>query len=84
MTPETTQLPRLHPEENKRAHRAAFYATRLYPGPVGEMASKEIGAYAEFGYRLGDGALVRKAVDWLHEEWARREAERNKAEGWTA
>lgn len=41
---------------------AAFRVTRLYPGPVGELLSKEILVWEEFGYRLGGGQLIMRLV----------------------
>lgn len=49
--------------EKMRLRAAAFRATRLYPGPVGEVLSRELLAWEEFGYRLGGGQLVMRLVD---------------------
>jgi hypothetical protein len=51
-----------HPEK-MRLRAAAFRATRLYPGPVGELVSRELLIWEEFGYRLGGSALVMRLVD---------------------
>jgi hypothetical protein len=46
----------LHEVSGIRA--AAEYARRAVPGPLGELAARELAAYADFGY-LGDSdALV--------------------------
>jgi hypothetical protein len=37
--------------------------TRLYPGPVGELVSRELLTWEEFGYRLGGGQLIMRLVD---------------------
>jgi len=37
--------------------------TRLYPGPVGEVLSRELLTWEEFGYRLGGSQLVMRLVD---------------------
>ena len=49
--------------EKMRLRAAAFRATRLYPGPVGELVSRELLTWEEFGYRLGGSALVMRLVD---------------------
>ncbi len=46
-----------------RLRAAAFRVTRLHPGPVGELVSRELLAWEEFGYRLGGGQLVMRLVD---------------------
>ena len=38
-------------------------AARLYPGPVGELLSRELLTWEEFGYRLGGSQLVMRLVD---------------------
>jgi hypothetical protein len=40
-----------------------FRVTRLYPGPVGEVLSRELLTWEEFGYRLGGGQLIMQLVD---------------------
>lgn len=49
--------------EKMRLRSAAFRATRLYPGPVGELISRELLAWEEFGFRLGGAQLVMRLVD---------------------
>lgn len=49
--------------EKMRLRAAAFRATRLYPGPVGEVLSRELLTWEEFGYRLGGSQLVMRLVD---------------------
>ncbi|GAA2886594.1 hypothetical protein GCM10010472_51040 [Pseudonocardia halophobica] len=49
--------------EKMRLRAAAFRVTRLYPGPVGEVLSRELLTWEEFGYRLGGGQLVMRLVD---------------------
>ena len=34
-----------------------------YPGPVGEVLSRELLTWEEFGYRLGGSQLVMRLVD---------------------
>lgn len=48
--------------EKLRLRAAAFRVTRLYPGPVGELLSRELLTWEEFGYRLGGGLLVMRLV----------------------
>ena len=49
-----TPVPMDH-HEKARLRAAAFRVTRLYPGPVGELLSRELLTWEEFGYRLGGG-----------------------------
>jgi hypothetical protein len=51
--------------EKMRLRAAALRAARLYPGPVGELVSRELITWDEFGYRLGGGQLVTRLVDHL-------------------
>lgn len=41
---------------------AAFRAHKAYPGPVGDLISEHLNAYAEFGFRLGGQSKVAKLV----------------------
>jgi hypothetical protein len=52
-------------QEKMRLRAAAFRATRLYPGPVGELLSRELLSWEEFGYRLGGSQLIMRLVDHL-------------------
>ena len=49
--------------EKMRLRAAAFRVTRLYQGPVGELLSRELLTWEEFGYRLGGSQLVMRLVD---------------------
>jgi hypothetical protein len=52
--------------EKSQLRAAARHARLALPGPIGELVSREITAYAEFGYRFGTDALVpRLAVQVL-------------------
>lgn len=53
--------------EKMRMRAAAFRATRLYPGPVGELVSRELLSWEDFGYRLGGNRLVMDLVDHVLE-----------------
>jgi hypothetical protein len=55
--------PRLDPHEKMRIRSAAFRATRLYPGPVGELISKELLDWEEFGYRFDTKGAAARLVD---------------------
>ena len=48
----------LQPHERSRYRAAAGHARRVYPGPLGELAYRELIAYAEFGYRFSDDGLI--------------------------
>ena len=41
---------------------AALHARRRYPGALGELAYRELVAYADFGYRFATDALIPKLV----------------------
>src|SRR5581483_1105240 len=49
--------------ERMRLRAAAFRATRVYPGPVGELISRELLSWEEFGYRLGSLGMIMGIVD---------------------
>lgn len=57
--------PKLHPHERMRLRAAAFQAGRIYPGPVGELISRELLVWEEFGYRLDNSGLVMRLVNHL-------------------
>ena len=50
-------------------HESALYRTaagrarRIYPGPIGELVFRELSAYVEFGYRLGNEGLIPRLAD---------------------
>ena len=50
--------PRLELHELSRIRAAAEHARRAVPGPLGELAARELAAYADFGYRGEGDALV--------------------------
>jgi hypothetical protein len=56
---------RMEMSDKSRFRAAAFRVTRLYPGPVGELLSREILTWEEFGYRLGGSGLMLKLVDYV-------------------
>jgi hypothetical protein len=51
--------------EKSRIRAAAFRATRLYPGPVGELVSRELLTWEDLGYRLGGQGIIMPLVDHL-------------------
>jgi hypothetical protein len=51
--------------EKMRIRAAAFRATKVHPGPVGELLSRELLTWEEFGYRLGGQSLVNRLVDHI-------------------
>lgn len=56
---------RLDPHEKMRIRAAAFRAKKLYPGPVGELVSKELLDWEGFGYRFDRHGLVGRLVEHL-------------------
>ena len=56
-------IDRLDPAERRRVREAALHATRLYPGPVGELVSRELVAWQEFGYRFDRSSLATRLVE---------------------
>jgi hypothetical protein len=50
-------------DERMRLRVAALRATRIYPGPVGELLSRELLAWEDFGYRLGSRGVIMGVVD---------------------
>jgi hypothetical protein len=57
----TPQLMEL--DELKRLRAAAFWAKRIYPDPVGELLSRELRSWEEFGYQLGRQGMIIGIVD---------------------
>lgn len=48
----------LRRHECSRYRAAAEHARRVHAGPLGELVARELLAYAEFGYRFADDALI--------------------------
>lgn len=48
--------------EKMRIRAAAYRATQLYPGSVGELISRELLTWEEFGYRLGAKSLINRLI----------------------
>jgi hypothetical protein len=53
-----TVLPRMDLHEIARLRAAAAHARRALPGPLGELAARELTAHAELGYRGAADALL--------------------------
>jgi hypothetical protein len=64
-----TALVPLESGDKIRIRAAAFRATQLYPGPVGELIARELGVWEQFGYRLDQSGLIARLIDHItHEE----------------
>jgi hypothetical protein len=50
-----------HPER-VRLRAAAFRASRVFPGPIGELIHRELMTWYEFGYRLGGHSMIMRLV----------------------
>jgi hypothetical protein len=46
-----------------RYRTAALRARRAYPGPIGELMSRELNAYADFGHRFSSDALIPRLAE---------------------
>ena len=51
--------------EKMRLRAAAFRVSKLLPGPLGELVSRELLTWEEFGYRLGNESIIRLSVDQI-------------------
>ncbi|WP_232664634.1 hypothetical protein [Pseudonocardia sp. TRM90224] len=49
---------RIPSQERARLRAAALRAKRLHPGPLGELVSRELLAYADFGIGFGRDSLI--------------------------
>ena len=57
--------PSLAFHETSRLRTAAYLATRLHPGPIGELIQREILDWSEFGFRFDRHGLVGRLVNEL-------------------
>jgi hypothetical protein len=55
--------PAMDHHERMRLRAAAFRASRVYPGPVGALLSRELLSWEEFGYRFGSQGLIMGIVE---------------------
>jgi hypothetical protein len=53
----------MDPHERMRLRAAALRASRIYPGPVGELVCRELLSWDEFGYRLGGQSMIMRIVE---------------------
>ncbi len=60
--PQTAIVGKLEPSERNALRQAAFKATKVYPGPVGALLSRELTAWEAFGFRLGGHSIVKSIV----------------------
>lgn len=51
--------------ERMKLRAAAFRAQRVFPGAIGELLSRELLEWENFGYRLGSAGLIRRIVDQI-------------------
>lgn len=63
--PEADRLPKMGHDLRTRIRLAAHRATQNYPGPVGQMISRELLQWEEFGAAIGEDRLVMQVVDVL-------------------
>ncbi len=59
----TDEPERMDHHVRMRLRMAAFRATRLYPGAVGELVSKELLSFEQFGIRLANDGLMMRVAD---------------------
>lgn len=59
----TAPPPRLDHHEKMKVRAAAFRATRIYPGAVGELLARELLSLEEFGFRFDKHGLTARLVD---------------------
>lgn len=65
---DATPIPWARPEklaedQRSRLRAAAFRATQIYRGPVGELVQKELLDWEQFGYRFGRKSFVLGLVE---------------------
>lgn len=58
---------RMDHHDRSRLRAGAFKATKVYPGPVGELICSELLAYDEFGYRLGSKRKVMSLLEHIEQ-----------------
>ena len=56
------QTGRMQPHERAQVRAAAVKVKRLYPGAIGEMVSRELVSWEEFGRALGRNTVIMRAV----------------------
>lgn len=63
--PVTDDLAKSDHHVHARLRLAAFHATRLYPGPVGELISAELLAVEDWGYRLAGNSRAYRLTEHI-------------------
>jgi hypothetical protein len=63
--PASSPVERMDHHERARARTAAFHATRIYPGPVGEVLSRELLTWEEMGWRLDRTKTIARLIEHL-------------------
>lgn len=58
-------------DQRVRLRRAAMLAPERFPGPVGELLSRELLVWEDFGHRFGAHTLVSRLVEEILEPTAR-------------
>jgi hypothetical protein len=56
-------------DERSTLRTAAVRVRKLYPGPLGELAARELMAVDEFGWRLVNDSLIGRLRDQIDREW---------------
>lgn len=58
-------LERMDQLDRMRIRAAAFRATRVYPGPVGDLICRELMTWEELGWRLGSQRPIMSLVEHI-------------------
>ncbi len=53
---------KLEQHELGRIRAAAVHATKVHPGPTGEVLARELRAHADFGYRFSSDTLIARLI----------------------
>lgn len=56
-------MTKMDPHEMMRIRAAAYRATRVYPGSVGQLIARELNAWVDFGEKFGGDGLIKGLVD---------------------
>lgn len=62
---DTGPVERTEAADRVRLREAAARAAQVYPGPVGELLSRELISWEQFGYRLGSRTTIMQIVDQI-------------------
>jgi len=72
--PDAGPVERTEAADRVRIREAAARAAQVYPGPVGELLSRELMSWEQFGYRLGSRTAIMQIVDQILREYSARSA----------